>query len=1116
MIFFASRKVPLMRALSPQFRKVMKLTAVFLTLAFLQVSAKSFPQITLSLKNVPVEKVFFEIERQAGYGFLYTRAMLSGLPKVTVKVKNSTVSEVLDECFKGQPIEYSIDNNTIIVREKISRESRQLPDQDPLPPVQVRGRVHNPEGEALQNVSVIIVGTNTGTTTDSDGRFTITAPDDKNMVLEFSSVGYQTRRVSIGNRTTIDVVLELEVAGLSDVVVVGYGRSSKKTLTSSITSVRPGDLNSTVTGDIGQLLQGKVPGLNITASGDPNAPAAVVMRGASTINSPQGPYYVIDGIPGADIATVAPSDIASIDVLKDAAATAIYGNKASNGVIIVTTNKGKAGKVQTFYNGYVGLEKSSGALDVMDASQIKEFVTKNGNSILPSDDLGASTNWMKTIERSRAISQNHNISFNGGNEKSTYSASLNYLDKEGILLESRLKRIIGRVSLEQKALKDRVKLGLNISNSGSKAGNTPLRNVVLQQAAKHLPVSPLYNSDGSYFENFNTTGYFNPLSLIYNAQDDTKYNTLQGNFTVEAGLPWGLKYNLNAAYQKNTYLHGEYYNSYYSNNYKSGFYNNPDPGFVVKGLLSFGENGAAYRGAYENNSTTVESYFTWDKEIDRHEINAVLGYSWQENNSGDGLQASNTNFVSDYTGYYNLALGNYQAVNGYTVNFGGTVYQTTRFISDFFRVNYSFDKKYLIQASVRRDGSSVFGTNNQWGYFPAVGIGWRIDQERFMENVSFISDLKLRASYGQTGNAFGFGAYTAKQLFSSYGTYYSNGVYESAIGVTQGSNPDLKWEVTSTSNLGLDFALLDGKISGAIDLYEKITSDMIFAYTVSSTIVPGGFVWGNGGKVRNRGIELSIGATPVRTKHFDWNTSLNLAVNKNRILDMNGPAKYGVNSDSIRYTQPEGAGQTNSSLQILKVGHAIGEFFTLNYQGKDKDGNSRFLMHDGTLSNSYEIGTDYFYAGSPHPKLLLGWNNTLRYKNFDLNFFFRSAMGNKIFNATRADLSYTVNASVNNISRYAFDDAMTDAKNNAYSTRYIENGSYLRLDNATIGYKFPSKNSGHISNLRLYLTANNVFVITNYTGIDPEINQGGVGLGVDASNFYPKTRTVILGLNIGF
>jgi TonB-linked SusC/RagA family outer membrane protein len=978
----------------------------------------------------------------------------------------------------------------------------------------VTGTVTNSKGEPIPLATVQVKKGKFNATTDDNGRFTISATNGQTLVI--SSVNYETFEIAVGSETTLNISLKDKANALTDVVVVGYGKGSRKTISSSIVSVKPEDLNRAATGDVGQLLQGKVPGLNITASGDPNRPAAVVLRGASTINSPQGPFYVIDGVPGADIATIAPDDIASIDVMKDAAATAIYGNKASNGVIMVTTKKGKAGRTQTSYSGYVGIEKVSGSLDLMSGQQLKDFVTSNGRSILPTDDQGANTDWMKSVQRSQAYSHNHNISFSGGSEKTTYSASLNYLSKEGILLRSSLKRIIARLSIEQLAFNDKVKFGLNVTNSNSKASNTPLQNVVLQQAAKHIPLSPVYNADGSYFENFNTTGYFNPASLIENAQDDTKYNTLLGNFTTEVKLPFGLKYNLNLAYQKNTSLHGEYYNSYYSRNYNSSsFYSNPDPGFSNKGLISFGQNGAAYRNAYENNSLTAESFLTWAKEFGDHSLNAVIGYSWQENNNGDGLQASNTNFTSDYTTYYNLGLGNYQAVAGYTVNFGGTLYQTTRFISDFGRLNYNYANKYLVQASIRRDGSSVFGKNYQWGYFPAASVAWRIDQEDFMKNIAAISDLKLRVSYGQTGNAFGFGAYTSKQLFSGQGTYYNNGVYSTAIGVTQGSNPDLKWEITSTSNIGLDFGLFKNKITGTIDVYEKKTTDMIFGYYVSNTIVPGGFVNGNGGKVSNKGIELSLSATPVRTKNFTWSTTVNFGVNKNEILDLNGPAKYNVNSDSIVYTQPDGSGQTGNKLQILKVGHPIGQFFTLNYQGKDKDGNSQYLKRDGSLTTSPVFGADFFYLGSPHPKLLIGWNNSVSYKNFDLNFFFRGVFGNKIFNVTRADLSYTLGAASNNILASAANDKMTDGKNNFYSNRYIENGSYVRLDNATLNYRVPVKNN-YISSLRFYVTGNNLFVITKYSGIDPEINQGGVGLGVDGNNFYPKTRTVMVGVNVGF
>ncbi|HEY5391817.1 MAG TPA: SusC/RagA family TonB-linked outer membrane protein, partial [Hanamia sp.] len=675
---------------------------------------------------------------------------------------------------------------------------------------EITGKVTDNTGNALVGVTVNLKSTKEFATTASDGTFKITARN--NGVLVFSSASYKSKEVIITDASTYNVALDPSVATLSDVVLVGYGSSSRKNLSSAITTIKPDDLNKAATGDIGQLLQGKVAGLNITASGDPNRPAAVILRGASTINSPGAPFYVIDGIPGADISVIAPDDIASIEVLKDAAATAIYGNRAASGVIIITTKTGKKGQMQTTYGGYVGVEKVSSNLKLMDAPQLKAYLAANNSAFSPADDLNANTNWMKAIERPSAVSQNHNLSFSGGTEHSNYSASLNYLDQDGILTGSNLQRLITRLNINQYALNNKVKFGLNISNSNSKATNVPLQNIVLIQATKHLPVSPVKNPDGTYFENFNTTGYFNPVALVDHAQDNTKYNSFAGIFTTEVKLPFSFKYNLNVSYQQLTSLHGEFYDSYYSNYPTSNFYNNPDPGIGISHTLIgnlFGTNGSALRSSYQNTTKTVESFLTWDKKLGDHSINAVLGYSWQDNVYGDGFQTSSTNFPADNIGYNNLALGNPYAISAYRVQFGPDgVYGETRLISDFGRLNYGYKNKYLVQASVRRDGGSVFGTNNQWGYFPAVGAAWRITQENFMQNQKIFDELKLRGSYGVTGNSQGFGAYTAQFLYGSTGTYYSNGVQAGAYGPIQGANPDLKWEKTATADVGLDFAIL--------------------------------------------------------------------------------------------------------------------------------------------------------------------------------------------------------------------------------------------------------------------------------------------------------------------
>lgn len=974
----------------------------------------------------------------------------------------------------------------------------------------ITGTVTDSAGRPMAGITVAVKGKHVVTSTKPNGMFTI--PAQKGDVLVFSGVSLDQQEIAVGGQATLDVTMHSSAQMMGDVVVVGYGKSSRKNLTSAITTVKPEDMNKGAISDVGQLLQGKVPGLNITANGDPTKTAAVILRGASTLNSSQSPFYVIDNIPGADISAIAPDDIASIDVLKDAAATAIYGNRAANGVIMVTTKRGKKGPGQVTYSGYVGLEQVSNSLDVMNAGQLRNFLDKNGSSFSPSDDKGANTDWQKEIQRNKAFSHNHNLSLSGGNDHGSYSASINFFKKEGILLGSDLTRIIARLALEQYALNDKVKFSVNITNSNTDANATPNRNVVLLQSVRYLPVSPVHNPDGSYFENLTGTGYFNPVALINHAADNTKYNTLIGNFSTQVKLPFGLTYDLSLSYQNNSSLHGEFYDSYYGQNYNTAtFYNNPDPP-LVHSILNFGTNGSALRNTYQNTNKILETFFTWNKKINEHSINAVLGYSWQENVVNDGFQASSTNFPVDNVSYLNLALSNPYAISSYRVNFGDpNVYYKTRLISDFARLNYSYKDKYLLQASVRRDGGSVFGANNQWGYFPAVGVAWRLMEEGFMKDQNIFSDLKLRASYGVTGNATGFSAYTAQLISGSLGTFYSNGAQVGAYGPTQADNPNLQWEKTKTSNIGLDFALLHGMLNGTIEVYNKKTTGMIYAYDVDPILVPVGSIVANGGSMSNKGIELSLSATPVNTSHFSWTTNVNLAHNKNEITSLSNPLFPG--GDSVRYTQPEGGGQTGSTLQIRKSGKPLGQFFTLDYAGKNASGVSQYYNASKGLTPSPAIGADYVYAGSPQPKILIGWSNTLKYKSFDLNIFFRGVFGNKIFNATRADLFRPADAQRTNMLADAANESPADVNAFKYSTRFIESGSYVRLDNATLGYNF-TKLGNYVKRIRIYASVNNAFVITKYTGIDPEINQGGMSPGVDANNFYPKTRTFLFGVNM--
>ncbi|WP_281233971.1 SusC/RagA family TonB-linked outer membrane protein [Flavobacterium gelatinilyticum] len=979
---------------------------------------------------------------------------------------------------------------------------------------EVSGVVLDEKGIPLPAANVLEKGTANTIVTDFDGKFRMSV-SNKNATLVISFIGFEDLNLKLdGTKTNYSVKLQPNTMNLEQVVVVGYGKGSRKNLTTSVTSVKAEELNKGAISDVGQLLQGKVSGLNISSSGDPTKTASVVLRGASTLNSSQGPFYVVDGVPGVDISIIPPDDIATIDVLKDAAATAIYGNRAANGVIMVTTKKGSKDRTQIVYNGYYGFEEVSNQLNMMNADQLRDFTTRNNLNFTPENDKGANTDWQKAILRpKRAVSSSHNISMSGGGQHGNYTASLTSLQKEGVMLKSDFSRVIARLSVEQYAFEDKVKFGLNVTNSTTEYVNVPQRNTALLQAVSYLPVSPVKNPDGSFYENFVSPGYFNPVALIEHGTDETKTNNLVGNFTTEIKLPFGFTYNLNLAHQKLTTSHGEFYDSYYSQYNSANFYNNPDPP-LTKTLVNFGVNGSALRNSYENTNNIIESFLTWDKSLGSHKIKAVLGYSWQENTLGDGFQATTTNFPVNNVGYNNLALSNYTSVNGYVVNFGDSkAYQKTRLIAEFARFNYNYKDKYLLQGTIRKDGGSMFGANNRWGYFPSVGAAWRVDKESFMQNQNLFSDLKFRGSYGVTGNSSGFNAYTAQFISGSLGTFYYNGQQMGAYGPNQAANPDLKWEKTATTNIGVDFAFLKGRISGSVDVYDKKTTDMIFNYAVNPVLVPVGTIVANGGIMSNKGIEVTLSATPVKTADFSWSTNLNLASNKNKIVKLTNP--FFIGGDSIRRVQPDGGGQTGSTLQIFKEGKPLGQFFTLKYAGKNADGVSQYYDKNGELTTTPLIGVDYHYAGSAQPKLLLGWGNTFQYKKFDLNIFFRGVFGNKIFNATRADLFRPSTAMTNNILVDAGNESPNDLNAYKYSSRFIEDGSYLRLDNMTLGYNF-GKVGRFIQNIRIYETINNLFVITKYSGIDPEVEQGGTAPGVDSNNFYPKTRTFLFGLNVIF
>lgn len=976
--------------------------------------------------------------------------------------------------------------------------------------VQVKGVVQDGAGQPLYGVSIKAENQGTGKSVNSqsspDGLFTFSSlPVGGPYRFIFSSVGFKTDTLTgytlrAGQQVSLSIKLK-ELSTRLQEVVIGYGKSTRSEITGAVTSIKPDQFNKGVVSSVGQLLQGKVAGLNITRSGNPNENASVILRGPSSFrDGAQTPFYVIDGVPGASIDVVAPDDIVSMEILKDASSTAIYGSRAANGVIMVTTRRAIKGEPRLSYSGYAALENISHTIKMATGDQLRDYLAKGGKALDAINNDGSNTDWLKEVTR-QGISHNHNVSMSGTGENTSYSGSVNYLNNEGIIKHSSMDRFIVRGNMEQKMFSERLKLNLNVTNTNTTNNRIP--DQVYNNMFTFLPTVGVRKADGTFSEDptrtAGTGGYYNPVALLENNIIQSKNKIFLINGSAKVNIISGLDFTTMYSLQRDQTDANLY--------------------FKKASMLAQGLNGYAQRGSVANTQKVLESYFNYEKLIDKHTIKLLAGYSWQENKEGDGFQTSAQGFVSDDLLWNNLGQSN---GNGTTLvnygnnpvsgmNFGGNFISTLRLISFYGRINYDFSKKYVLQATIRRDGSSAFGINNRWGMFPSVSAGWNIDQEHFMEGLPFVSNLKLRAGYGVSGNSVGFNAFTSRLVYGTLNAnyFYNDGKFINAIGPTQNENPNLKWERTATLNIGLDFSLFKDKLSGSIEVYNKKTSDLIGLYTVSPVVYQFNQLTANVGSMVNKGIELTLNASPVKTKDFSWTTSVNLSHNKNEVTSISNEV---LKAGEFYTAYFSGRGQSGiSGLQVIKEGLPLGSFYTLRYAGKNADGISTFYDKNGNASPDNTAFSNYTVTGSAQPKLFYGWNNTFRYKQFDFNVFVRGVYGNKILNATLADMNAPTFATQTNIAAVTLDESIKDTKAHFLSDRYLESGSYLRLDNATLGYTF---NITSARSLRVYSSANNLFIITKYKGVDPEINMAGQTPGIDNRNFYPKTRSFLFGLNL--
>lgn len=959
----------------------------------------------------------------------------------------------------------------------------------------VSGTVKDDNGEPLIGVSVMEVGTNNGAVTDMNGNYTLNVkPGAK---LKLSYIGFTPQTVKAGSNSQI--VLQEDNTALNEVVVVGYGTMRRKDVTSSITTVKAEDLNQGVFTDPGQMLQGKVPGLVVSSTADPNGSPTITLRGASTLRTgAMSPYYVVDGIPGVDISIVSPEDIESIDVLRDATATAIYGSKAANGVIIITTKKGSKERTNVTYNGYVAFDNILKKYDVCTADDLRQYAKDNNITL---KDGGANMDWQDEVLRT-GISHNHNVNISGGNGSTNYMISADLRKREGVIKMTGFDRFNVRSLVSTKTLKDHLTISIGANMMYGKHFGVPSGNEgasVLDAMNYYSPTNAVKNADGTWTVGSGSKNY-NPLALMEENKSETvwKRNQFVGKTALELwkGLVWNVNYSW-SNYQST-------YSAYNTRNSQ------------LEGIGN--KNGQATRNTYFGREQTFETYLNYDFKVGKSKWGLMGGYSWEEKKNNDGFGLSVEGYYNDDLGWYNMSYA--QTILGVQNSVQSGYLEKVRNISFYGRVNYSFDSRYMLQATIRRDGSSVFGKNNRWGTFPSVSAAWNITEEKFMQNQHIFDNLKLRAGYGISGNAMGFDVYSSYNTYGASGTFVYDGKTYRTYGATKNANPDLKWESTGMLNIGLDFAFLKGRLNGTVEVYHKKTKDLIWSYPVSTTQYIYGWMDANVGEMTNKGIEFTLNAVPVRTKNFMWSTTLNLSHNKNIVDKMQNETFHTTN---LTQGDPMVAGvSADGWTQRIMEGEPIGTFYTYQYAGI-VNGRSEYYVLDengnrtGETTNNPSL-KDRSITGCAQPKLNAGWNNTLTYKNWSLNAFITGVFGNDVYNSARAHYTAAqMFSDGKNVLKEFLSNPVGDASGSLPSDRYIEKGSYVRLQTLSLSYTFRNCFNDWIQDLTLYGTANNLFTITNYKGLDPEVNMGGIDPGIDYRwSRYPHTRTFMVGVKINF
>lgn len=1129
---------------------VMKLTVFFFIVGLLSVQGKGISQtITLEGKDMPLTTVFAEIKKQTGYSVLANYELLKTTKPVTISVKDVPVGKFLELVLKDQPIKYSIVNKTISINKKSGRTQTPAFEEEELAPP-INGRVTDSTGKPLEGISIVVKGTNRGTTTDETGRYALNV--ENRDVLIFSMTGFESHEATVNGRTSINVVLKQQNTMMDQLVVIGYGTVNKRDVTGSVGQVKMEEMQKAPVVSFEEALAGRVAGVKVSsADGQPGADINVVIRGTNSVTQDNSPLYIVDGFPmeNPDNYAINPAEIESIEVLKDASSTAIYGARGANGVVLITTKKGKVGEPVINYNTYYGFLENKRKMELMDPYEFVKYQMER-------DSANAADTYLtngKTLEDFRNVQgadlqdrifrkspfQNHFLSISGGKGGTRYSLSGSILHQDGVIKNSGYDRYQGRMNIDQ-TVNSTLKIGINANytvtnrfgtvpseqNTGFFYGNLMYSVWAYRPASGNVQVDPVDNPDDDFL---NLMG-FDPVKTVENELRENRNNLLTVNAYAEQSIGKYLKLRVTGGLT--------------STKGRADRFNNSQTR-LGSPLTTAGQNNGVNGSVNFNELTSFlnENTLNFQKTFNSdHKIDAVAGFTTQKTTTSTYGAAAN------HIPNESLGIAGIDEGEPVSINSTSSLYTLASFLG---RINYSYRSKYLITASMRADGSSKFSDDNKWGYFPSGAVAWRIDRENFMKSIGAISEAKLRASYGITGNnrVPDFAYLSRIDLPSSLGYSYENLPVVAAV-LSELGNVNLKWESTKQLNIGLDLGFFNQRVLFTADVYRKTTSDLLLNARLPISM---GFTEAvkNIGKVQNEGLEITLNTTNVKSSDFTWNSNFNISFNRNKVLalaenqtELFSLANWNID---VRSVPP----------YIAEVGFPVARFWGYvwegNYQYEDFDktadgfvlkegiatyGSNRALTQPGDIrykdmNGDGKVNTeDRTVIGNPNPRFTGGFSNDFTYKNFDLNVFLEFSQGNDVLNANR--IIFEGGGRVNQNMYATYLNRWTPENQNdlyyrtngrgpadfGYSTRVIEDGSYLRLKTVSLGYNISPKvlRKIKLSTCRLYVSAQNLYTWTKYTGFDPEVSAYGNSAlmpGFDYS-VYPRSRTITFGANISF